>query len=193
MRRVIASLDKRWQSAAHAEVCRTIISVLHRDESRPISDLLAWVPSFTGEVDLAGVIADSLGERRVYLPRVIGPGEMTFIRISADWASHLEKGELGAVQPREEYGIEIELSEVGRLAVLTPGIAFDLTGARIGRGGGYYDRFLHRIAELDVVKIGVCWSMQVVPQVPTDPHDVHMDWICHEREAIPVRHTMRHR
>lgn len=193
IRRVLASLDKRWQSAAHVEVCRSVLAVLQEERIRPITDILAWVPSFVGEVDLTGVIAETLGEYRVYLPRVIGPGEMTFIQVFGGWSSHLEKGEHGVLQPREDYGVEIELSEVQRLAVLTPGMAFDLTGARLGRGGGFYDRFLHRIDELNVLKIGVCWSMQIVPHVPTDPHDVHMDWICHEREALSVKHHQARR
>lgn len=186
VKRVLANLDKRWQSAAHVEVCRRVIDVIDREKARPVTDVLAWVPSFAGEVDLAGVIAEMLKARRVYLPRVVESGCMDFIRIGPDWALNLEKGNFGVLQPKPNYGEIMDGSVVGRLAVLVPGMAFDARGARLGRGGGYYDRFLERPHPREGVKIGVCWSMQIVPSVPTDPHDVHVDWICHEHAIIKI-------
>jgi len=186
MRRVLASLDKRWQVAAHGEVCARINAVIGSDKGRPITDVLAWVPSFTGEVDLAGVIAEQLRDRRVYLPRILEAGTMVFVRIASDWGAKLEKGEFGVLQPSADQDELLGDEPIGRLGVLVPGMAFDIRGARLGRGGGYYDRFLERLRDTDTLKIGVCWSMQVVPTVPTDPHDVHVDWICHERETLGI-------
>lgn len=180
MKRVLANLDKRWQAAAHVEVGRGVIDVIDREREFPITDVLAWVPSFAGEVDLAGVIAEMLKTRRVYLPRVVNTGRMEFIKVGADWAINLEKGTHGVQQPQAGYGDGLDGANIGRLAVLVPGIAFDARGARLGRGGGYYDRFLEGVQKVGALKIGVCWSMQIVPEVPTDPHDVHVDWICHE-------------
>jgi len=148
MKRVLANLDKRWQAAAHSEVCRRVIDVIEREQEFPITDVLAWVPSFTGEVDLEGVIAEMLKDRRVYLPRVVSSGSMEFILIDADWARNLEKGDRGVLQPRAGYGDILDGSSVGRFAVLVPGMAFDSRGARLGRGGGYYDRFLSRLGEI---------------------------------------------
>ena len=56
--------------------------------------------------------------------------------------------------------------------VLVPGMAFDAAGHRLGRGRGYYDRFLIQTA---CRKIGVCFPFQRVAEVPTDDHDVMMD------------------
>jgi 5-formyltetrahydrofolate cyclo-ligase len=187
MKRVLSNLDKRWQAAAHVEVCQRVIEVIYRESERPITDVLAWVPSFTGEVDLAGVIAEMLKSKRVYLPRVVSAGTMEFIEVDAEWAINLEKGSHGVLQPRAGYGEVLDGSLIGRLAVLVPGVAFDVRGARLGRGGGFYDRFLERAKNVEMLKIGVCWSMQIVPTVPTDPHDVHVDWICHEDDVVRVR------
>jgi 5-formyltetrahydrofolate cyclo-ligase len=165
------------------EVGRGVIDVIKREREFPITDVLAWVPSFAGEVDLAGVIAEMLKTRRVYLPRVVASGRMEFIRVDTDWAMNLEKSTHGVQQPCAGYGEPLDGAHVGRLAVLVPGIAFDARGGRLGRGGGYYDRFLEGAHRIGAVKIGVCWSMQIVPEVPTDPHDVHVDWLCHEHGA----------
>ena len=186
MKRVLSNLDKRWQAAAHVEVCHRVIEIIHRESDRPITDVLAWIPSFAGEVDLAGVIAEMLKTKRVYLPRVVGAGAMEFIQVDAEWAISMEKGDHGVLQPRVGYGEALDGSRIGRLAVLVPGVAFDNRGARLGRGGGFYDRFLERAKDVGMLKIGVCWSMQIVPSVPTDPHDVHVDWICHEDGVVRV-------
>lgn len=64
-------------------------------------------------------------------------------------------------------------------AVLVPGLAFDPSGRRLGRGGGHYDRFLRRVRP-DCLRIGMCFLGQVVPEVPTDPWDEPVDVMATE-------------
>lgn len=59
--------------------------------------------------------------------------------------------------------------------VLVPGVAFDKSGHRMGRGRGYYDRFLSRPELATAYKLGVCYPCQMVGAVPVDAHDVPMD------------------
>jgi 5-formyltetrahydrofolate cyclo-ligase len=49
-------------------------------------------------------------------------------------------------------------------------------GQRLGRGGGYYDRFLPRLRR-ETVTVGVCFDEQVVDRVPTDPHDWRLQYV----------------
>ena len=56
---------------------------------------------------------------------------------------------------------------------LVPGMAFDAAGHRLGRGRGYYDRFLS--AHPPLYKIGVCFPFQRVAEVPSEEHDVAMN------------------
>ena len=58
------------------------------------------------------------------------------------------------------------------LAVI-PGVAFDAEGNRMGRGKGYYDRFLPLVPQ--AYKLGVCFPFQKVDSIPTDEHDIRMD------------------
>ena len=72
--------------------------------------------------------------------------------------------------------------------VLVPGVGFDLQGARLGRGKGYYDRYLQ---DRDVLKIGLAWSEQVVSKVPVESHDSHMDFLITEKYCWDVNQQAR--
>lgn len=63
--------------------------------------------------------------------------------------------------------------------ILVPGIAFDLTGNRIGFGKGYYDRLL---TESKAVKIGICYEFQINSPITPDTHDIPMDIIITEKK-----------
>jgi len=69
--------------------------------------------------------------------------------------------------------------------VLVPGVAFDLTGNRLGRGRGFYDRLL---ASASGVKCGVAYDFQVLEQIPTEPHDARVNFIF-----TPTRSVRRKR
>ncbi|MFM7687357.1 MAG: 5-formyltetrahydrofolate cyclo-ligase [Actinomycetota bacterium] len=58
--------------------------------------------------------------------------------------------------------------------VIVPGLAFTSDGRRLGYGGGFYDRFLPRLA---VPNVGVCFDEQVVDELPFEPHDVRVQQV----------------
>jgi 5-formyltetrahydrofolate cyclo-ligase len=60
--------------------------------------------------------------------------------------------------------------------VVVPGLAFTRDGSRLGRGGGFYDRYLRATPER-TVKIGVCFQFQIVESIPCEAHDISMDEI----------------
>lgn len=63
---------------------------------------------------------------------------------------------------------------------LVPGVAFTADGRRLGRGGGYYDRLLqHRRATSTA--LGVCFSVQVIDDLPIEAHDQRLDAVITER------------
>ena len=59
--------------------------------------------------------------------------------------------------------------------VIVPGLSFDLKGNRLGRGKGYYDRFLKLVPQ--AYKLGLCFDFQKVDSVPVEDYDVKMDEI----------------
>lgn len=187
MKVVLANLDKRWAAKANAEVCSQLRElVLSFGDSPAPRHVFAWVPCFPGEIDLGMFIGEMLKSSNVYLPKLDAAGSMSFVRVYDDWASRLSAGYRGIIQPQEGYGEPFVADGVGQIVVIVPGVAFDTTGRRLGRGAGHYDRFLSSSAMRGATKIGVCWSMQLVSDVPVDSFDINMDWVCHERGALRV-------
>jgi 5-formyltetrahydrofolate cyclo-ligase len=70
---------------------------------------------------------------------------------------------------------EISVSEID--LVIVPGVAFDVHQRRLGRGGGFYDRFLLGRPDVHALCVGVAFDLQIVPDVPALQHDVRMDVI----------------
>lgn len=60
--------------------------------------------------------------------------------------------------------------------IVVPGTAFTQAGARMGRGRGYYDKYLSQPG-FRGVKVGVCYAHQLVGELPVEPHDVFMDYV----------------
>jgi len=71
--------------------------------------------------------------------------------------------------------------------LIVPLLAFDRGGARLGYGGGFYDRTVAEMRrEGGVTAVGVAFADQEMATLPHDPHDLRLDWIVTEREAIEV-------
>jgi 5-formyltetrahydrofolate cyclo-ligase len=66
--------------------------------------------------------------------------------------------------------------------VLVPGLAFDLRGQRLGFGQGNYDRFLPGLP--NAVRVGLCFELQLLAEVPSATHDVPVDRLATERRML---------
>ena len=84
-------------------------------------------------------------------------------------------GAYGINEPQE--GAAVNPCEID--VIIVPGVAFTVHGARMGRGKGYYDRFLSQ-SGFAAMKVGVCYSEQIVDDIPTEPHDVMMDAVIYK-------------
>ena len=77
-------------------------------------------------------------------------------------------------------GVPIPIEDID--LVITPGLAFDYNGNRLGRGGSYYDRFFHNSA-LKAKRCGFAFSEQLIESVPTVEHDEPMDFLVTDKEV----------
>lgn len=91
----------------------------------------------------------------------------------------LTKGAYGIKEPKRDF--RVEKSEID--AVIVPGIAFDENGNRMGFGKGYYDRFLEDFCG---IKIGICYDFQIIDAIPTNEHDIAMDYIISEENIYVI-------
>lgn len=103
---------------------------------------------------------------------------------SAATGQQLRRGAFGILEPAPGA----RCCPPGELDCLViPGTAFSREGARCGRGGGYYDRYLARPG-FRARRIGVCYAHQLLDRLPAEPHDIPMEWVVTDAECIaPLR------
>lgn len=118
--------------------------------------------------------------RMVALPAVDwGGGTMTARRVD-DWGRVLVVGKYGVQEPRGDTPI-VEPEDLDLIVV--PGLGFGRDRTRLGRGGGFYDRFLSG-PSIRAAKVGMGFSWQVLASVPTTDSDVTLDGVVTERDVI---------
>ena len=95
--------------------------------------------------------------------------------------SELEKGKKGILEPKKEYYRLFPPEDID--LVIVPGVAFDLSGNRIGRGFGYYDNFLRKVCSSAKI-IALAFEMQIVEKIPNDKNDIPVHKIITEKRII---------
>lgn len=88
-------------------------------------------------------------------------------------------GHYGIREPRTPAPCPVEQIEL----MVVPGVAFDRTGRRLGRGGGYYDRLL---AGFPHTAAAVALDFQLLPEIPSQTHDLPVRLIVTEKRVINV-------
>ena len=162
MRQLNRALDSRQRLRASAAIFSAVARLPEFRAARTVA-VFAALPD---EPATDEVLARWASTRRVVLPRVEGDA----MRFYACRPDALVFGAFGILEPQGERPCpagEIDL-------VVCPGVAFTADGRRLGRGRGYYDRYLGEPA-FRGFRVGVCYAHQLVDDLPVEPHDVRMD------------------
>ncbi len=130
------------------------------------SALLYW--PLPDEPDTRPLLHRYARQKALYLPVVVGQ-DMEIRQYTADAALH--RGAFGIMEPLSEADVPPQSVDVD--FVLVPGTAFDAERHRLGRGAGYYDRFLPRLPH--AFKLGICFPFRLQSAVPHESHDIPMD------------------
>jgi 5-formyltetrahydrofolate cyclo-ligase len=133
---------------------------------------------FRGEVESDGMIRWCLSKGKTVCAPVTIKAERKLIPVRITSLDELQEGAYGIREPVYSREKEVAPSEID--LVVLPGVGFDRQGGRLGYGGGYYDRFLPKLRP-DVKKIAVAYELQVIDQVPTEPHDTLLDALVTEK------------
>jgi 5-formyltetrahydrofolate cyclo-ligase len=127
--------------------------------------------SFDGELDTQPLI-DQLWQsgKQVYLPVLhpFSPGNLLFLRYHPQ--SQLVINRLKIQEPKLDVREVLPLSELDVL--ITPLVAFDTQGQRLGMGGGFYDRTLQNWQQYDLHPVGYAHDCQQVEQLPVEKWDI---------------------
>lgn len=120
--------------------------------------------SLPDEVQTHDFLTKWRDEKKIILPTVVGDD---IIPVELSKETGFAIGDFNILEPQNEpYNGDYDL-------IVVPGVAFDRKGNRIGRGKGYYDRFLCK--HPNIRKIGICFDFQLVDEVPTEENDIRMD------------------
>lgn len=176
MRTKRRALTKEEVRAYSEEIQKNLFSLSCVNSARTVCTFL----SAFKEPDTISIVKRLLSENyRVVVP--VTDTETTTLSLSyIDGMDDLIKGAYNIPEPRYIKSAKAEDIDV----ILVPGLAFDRSGGRMGFGKGYYDRFL---SESRGVKIGLCYDFQLRDKIPTESHDVPMDFIITEKEILEVR------
>ena len=144
--------------------------------------VLGFLPLAT-EVDLRPLLADAIQRGiRVSVPEVTAEGVFRPCLLRSLDASDLETDPMGVQVPRHREAVDPRELEV----VLVPGVSFDAAGQRLGRGGGFYDRFLSTLGP-EAATVGVCFGLQRLPSIPVQPHDARVAWLASSSGVVAAQ------
>lgn len=184
MRREIDRRLRAMSPAARAVASGAIVEKVRKlGLLRDAGRVMLYTP-FGAEVDVGPLAAGLLAAGgQVCLPAFDVPGrEMWAVGLEGPWSPEAwPKGRFGVpVAPGAE---RVDAASIE--AVIVPGVAFDPARNRLGRGMGFYDRFL-RDTGLEAVSIGVAFEEQLVERVPCGAADVPLRMVITNGRSFPV-------
>lgn len=151
----LEAVSRRLVSAveAHAAFRRARVAMLFH----PLPD----------EPDVRPLLYRYVQSKTLLLPVVEG-GEMLLRKYGGEESLHA--GAYGIKEPAGEFFADYAAIDF----ILVPGQAFTPQGNRLGRGGGFYDRFLSR-PDLHAYTLGICYPFRILEHLPSEAHDVSVD------------------
>ncbi len=162
----IKNLKKQHSKEALKEQSELILNKLEENNLFIESKTVMLYSSLPDEVQTHDFLEKWRHEKKIILPTVVGDD---IIPVELSEETEFAVGDFNILEPQNKpYDGDYDL-------IVVPGVAFDRNGNRIGRGKGYYDRFLCK--HLNVKRIGICFDFQLVENVPTEDNDIKMDEI----------------
>ena len=159
-RRFLSGLDSERRRAEGQK----ILSHLRSWDAWVAARTVCAFTSLPSEPDLLTPWPDG---KKITLPRVVGSKMRLHL---VDHSEMLVAGSFGILEPAPSAPLASAKADI----IFVPGLAFDRSGVRLGRGGGYYDRLL---TDFEGLRVGVCFEGSVLEQIPSESHDACMDFL----------------
>jgi 5-formyltetrahydrofolate cyclo-ligase len=168
LRSVLSALNR---SQIRRKSVKVVNLLLKSSDFKKAKNIFTYM-ALKNEVQTKGLITKALKlGKHIFAPR-INPHtkEITIYEIRRP-AADLRAGSFGIYEPRARKDRKGKASELD--LILVPGLGFDRRGRRLGRGEGYFDRFLKKTGKAK--KIGLAFREQIVKRIPSERHDVRVD------------------
>ena len=168
LRKRLRGMTKAWRAEASAQLC----ALVARQQVWREAKAVLFYAALPDEIDLRPLLEAALAEgRTAALPRFSAEtGAYEACQIE-DFSRDCAPGKFGVQEPSARCRrIALNLLDLA----LVPGVGFDAAGHRLGRGRGYYDRLLARVAG---TRCGVAFDEQMTTEIPAGPHDITLNCI----------------
>lgn len=182
-KRIIALREQLSPDARTSHSAVITARLLQLPEYKHANVALGYM-SFGAEFDSSTWVKQVLADgKRLALPKVNRQtGQLDLYWVKNDLASQLAAGVWGIPEPIAERCERLnKLNEVE--FALLPGVAFTRGGARLGYGGGFYDKLLCQIEHRPTL-VAAAFGLQVVEDMPQEATDVRVEWVVTEQEII---------
>jgi 5-formyltetrahydrofolate cyclo-ligase len=177
MRAQLQALIDAERAARSTAACARI---LKSTAFQPALCVMLYIP-LRSEIDVMSVALEAFRLGKVVcVPRIADGGKsMHAVEIKSIDDESMTSDALGVPVPRSGREIMHESIDL----VIAPGVAFDVRGGRLGRGGGFYDRFLAK-AHRHTATLGVCFDFQLLDEIPTEANDIPVQAVVTDRRAV---------
>lgn len=174
LRKKVSSLKKGYRQDELHNRSLEILSVLEITGVFQDAKTILIYNNLQDEVQTSDFIQKWNGTKDFYLP-VIVADEIIFRKYTT--SVKFEQSSIGIMEPIGENFTAYNKVDL----IIIPGVAFDRRKNRLGRGKGYYDRFLSTIK---APKMGICFEFQLFDDIPNDKDDIKMDYVVSENDLI---------
>ena len=167
-------------------------NLLNLEKLKASNNILLFV-SYGNEIKTETLLEELLKSgKKVFLPRT-EKDDMDFFQTSNTESieNQTEIGDFGIVVPKKNLKM-LSPKEIGKdFLILIPGLAFDKKGNRLGKGKGFYDKYLENVLQCKSkdnypMLVGFCYDFQIVDEVPTEKSDIPVDYVVSETRIIKV-------
>lgn len=170
--------------AEHSDLSKKIMeNFLNSDAYKKSKNIMAFI-NFGTEPSMQELIEHIISEGKIISIPITFKEEKKILPSRMISFNDLEKGVYGILTPKQDKIDYIDPLHLD--LVITPGVAFDMKGYRIGYGGGYYDRFFEKYAK--IYRMGYAFSFQVIDgEVPRNDTDLPIDSLVSDEKIIQFK------
>lgn len=173
----MALRKKEYSQTRLSELSNLALERIEQLDAFRSADSFAIYHAMPDEVQTASFIRKWASLKTIYLPVICG-NLLELHQYKAD--EDLKPGVFGILEPIPTTIVEKPKPDL----IVIPGVAFDKDMNRMGRGKGFYDKLLIEPELQSTKRVGLCFSFQLVPEVPSYSNDIKMEMVITDTETL---------